>query len=1533
MKSWCRAGLSVYAQDRGQSIGFIRYRTRMSFMVPDTEVHLGHLLRLTKSSTAKFCIPAVFAVPPPHPLDSSRELNVFGFKLFLYLCLDAGVFRICGLVHAAPDIEDLASPAHGDASRQRLGSRESLKLGFPRRKRLSEEGFPSLSFSMFTALLRHLFSSPRDSPSLFYSRCSFPPGSQRESCDKDSQELLTHPGWTNIDAQPEASAPSDEWRRRPSRSSPRVRVPRSFSSFATLASSRVSLLQSTWHLSRRPVDAALSPASLSFTRSSTGPFSSSAAASPSVSSGEPPTLVLSYVRRLARLARFLDRHPALVVVTPLLLELDEERHPAAQQFLAALKPLWSPSAFVAGASPLPAPRPPHAPLPPDLARTLAPVREETPLPLADSPVLRFFRQKDALSGQPVCAAVTPGKEPRLSAASPVSPLGVSVAQLVCSYIRRDAATRSGKTAGRERLRAGDLEDSLEFIWATSRLFSRLQFLAYDCTRKLHAPFCLLLPPDAGRLSEPSVSLPPSLPATRVSVSPVETPGVSSSDEAPHARVGPPPESFSSARAAPSTRNLHLSVDDVRAAHKLEERLVSLLALARGARDRPVPSSPLSSTPVAFDSALREGETARLRLGDQEEESCPTQADLDEALDSLLLPPYRFGDSEETLRLSAALHLVRVKPVKPRGRKPGEAREKGQVQACWWDRRREEEPTSAEGRGQAKANAVPTVTTQRERHRQETEAVACRVTRRGTSEEDEVETRDDVHDEPASREQKVGRHPSGLESRRLHGAKEVNHARSGEAPATALRRGLLLLAHPLICDSWERAVVLVTHVSRRGYVEGVILNKRRAWRPAAWTLESAPSTQSRGSPKSRTACARSGVSALDACHLPEKLMMLGDSADGPNSGAALLPGVSPLPTSFSSFVAHMPRQLRLLQHARNNLEKALTHSSLVTDSTSSCGSSHSELALASSLCSSPNSAPSHSSPSPSLSASPSSPFSSSSLSASPSSPFSSSSPSLRASGALAEQLLSRASVALAFHAVEACKAKEATAKRLARVVEEVATDLLDAVDFQASRSTSFLAAAHAAELRSEAPFLAQLLNWYRQREEGKRDSLSLEIRPEAFSLSAGLASPVEAAEAAESASSFLAVAPGVSGDAKQDGDSHVSPRQDTLLVSFLASLPYGAVSSAQAAAAAQKARRDAALARFLPAKARGTTSDEGVPECNANPGARTAKEPPHAVAAGPAETGERSACSRVEGERGEAAEKEGDSVRPGEETAEANLKGEAEKGAVSRVGEHGMGRKWREREEENGATDISLLLDRYSFGGPVAGLTVLHNSAERGSVDVFPRGVFLGTRPGRGRLDARAASACEAADLSTGRRTAEPREKKGRGGEGRGDYGEEKEEHGDKKKKGDRREKCEEGEQAKGSREEKKRECDEQREKDETAEGSPAFSRVFLGKASWSPGQLEREIEKGAWVVVGCTDSGVMQEIVFGRERSAPGGAPSGHTPPSEEHLWRRVLSALAANPASGPQAGFFEAMSRWPCCLSRETDFDDSEDDEDLDAV
>nr|PIL97683.1 ACR, protein COG1678 [Toxoplasma gondii COUG] len=1441
--------------------------------------------------------------------------------------------------------------------------------------------------------------STLDSPSLFYSRSSFPSGCQRCSapqtsenfvslrrrrvlrclgdsrgscaadtspggaCDKDREDLRALSGCSDIDAQSDASAPSDEWRRRPSRSSPPVRVPRSFSSFAAFARSRVCLLQSTWYLSPRPVDAALSPASLSFARSSTGAFSSSAAASTSVSSSGPPTLVLSSVRRLVRLARFLDRHPALVVVTPHLLQLAEERHPASEQFLAALMPLWSPSAFVAGASPLPAPRPPHAPLPPKLARAPAPVREETPpLPLGDSPVLRFFRQKDARSGEPVCAPVTPGKEARLSAPSPVSPLGVSVAQLVCSYIRRDASTRRGKMGGREQLRAEDLEGSLEFIWATSRLFSRLQFLAYDCTRKLHAPLCLLVPPDAGRLPEASVSRPGSLPAGLVSGAPGETPGVSCSEGgAPHARVGPPPESVSSSGAAPSTRSLDLSVDDVRAAHKLEERLVGLLALARVTRDGPVSSSPLSSTLVAVDSALREAETARLRLRDEEEEPCPTQADLDEALDCLLLPPYRFRDFEETLRLSAALHLVRVKPVKPRGRKPGEARERSQAQARWSDRQREEEPSSAEGTGQAKENAVSTVTTQRERHRQETEAVPCRVSRRCPSEENEVETRDDAHDEPLCREQKVGRHPSVLESRRLHAAKEVKHAGSGEAPATALRRGLLLLAHPLICDSWERAVVLVTHVSRRGYVEGVILNKRRAWRPSAWALDVAPSTQSRGDPKSRPASARSGVSALDACRLPENLMMLGDSAGGPISGAALLPGVSPLPASFSNFVAHMPRQLRLLQHARNNLEKALTLSSSVTGSTASCGSCRSELALTSSPSSSPNSAPSQSPPS-------------AALSASPSPPFASLSPSLRVRGAWAEQLLSRASVALAFHAVEAWKAKEATAERLARVVEEMATDLLDAVDFQVSRSTSSLAAAHAAELRSEAPFLVRLLNWYRQREEGTGESLSLERRPEAYSLSAGLTSPTVAAEPAKAASPFLAVAPEVSGDSRQDGDSRMSPRQDTLLVSFLASLPYGAVSSAQAAAAAQKARRDAALARFLSPKPPGT-SDESAPACRADAEARTreertaeertgeertGEERPHAVSAGPAETGGRSACSRVEDARGEAAaEKEGDSSRLGEEAAEEK-QGEAEKGALSSVGETVMGRKWREPREEDKATDISLLLDRYSFGGPVAGLTVLHNSAERGTVDVCLRGVFLGTRPGRGRPDAGAANAGEATGLFTCRQTAELREKQGRG-ERKGDRGEEKAEHGDKK--GDRGEKCEEG-QATGSCEEKKRECDVQREKDETeksvaaarvssrsgcsfrdceaegpasretAEGSPVFlSRVFLGKASWSPGQLEREIEKGAWVVVGCTDSGVMQEIVFGREPSAPGGAPGGHTPPSEEHLWRRVLSALAANPASGPQAGLFEAMSRWPSCLARETNFDDSEDDEDLDAV
>lgn len=63
-----------------------------------------------------------------------------------------------------------------------------------------------------------------------------------------------------------------------------------------------------------------------------------------------------------------------------------------------------------------------------------------------------------------------------------------------------------------------------------------------------------------------------------------------------------------------------------------------------------------------------------------------------------------------------------------------------------------------------------------------------------------------------------------------------------------------------------------------------------------------------------------------------------------------------------------------------------------------------------------------------------------------------------------------------------------------------------------------------------------------------------------------------------------------------------------------------------------------------------------------------------------------------------------------------------------------------------------------------------------------------------------------------------------------------------------------------------------------AESPPPEARIFLGYAGWGPGQLERELAAGAWLVAPMTREAIFHEDL--------------------EDLWERVIRNLGVDPAT-----------------------------------
>jgi putative AlgH/UPF0301 family transcriptional regulator len=64
--------------------------------------------------------------------------------------------------------------------------------------------------------------------------------------------------------------------------------------------------------------------------------------------------------------------------------------------------------------------------------------------------------------------------------------------------------------------------------------------------------------------------------------------------------------------------------------------------------------------------------------------------------------------------------------------------------------------------------------------------------------------------------------------------------------------------------------------------------------------------------------------------------------------------------------------------------------------------------------------------------------------------------------------------------------------------------------------------------------------------------------------------------------------------------------------------------------------------------------------------------------------------------------------------------------------------------------------------------------------------------------------------------------------------------------------------------------------------------VVLGDSRWSPGQLEAEVESGAWAIVRCSAAGELLDL-FGPKSRPRAGQPSGEV---QGAMWRRLMESL-----------------------------------------
>ncbi|PFH38772.1 hypothetical protein BESB_011140 [Besnoitia besnoiti] len=1364
---------------------------------------------------------------------------------------------------------------------------------------------------------------------------------------------------------------------------------------------RVSRCSSPWRTLLPPFFSSASRA-FSSTPGGPGPPSSSSsdasactahsrASSSSVSSSS-SCLLLASARRLLRLARFVDRHPSLLfLLAPRLRASSAERLPALETLVTSSWPLGG-SAALRGLRVEARPRS-FPPLPASLAKDAPSLAEEeaassSPDSHAESPLFQYLcqglppsrltceddhRELPRLPLRPASSRLESASWAE-SAARPAQPRWLT--EFILAHLRGQAGTKGGgggAAAGAEQLRPETLEGSLEFLWSLSRLLSRVQFSPYFFASELHAPLALLLPPvsslsprlsssaprapraphDDSLASPLASSSPQSLvPASGASAASPLSPGAEAATQgaAPASPTAPDgagaaspdapglspadcetsPALSRAAEGAPVASAL--SEADARARLLLEARLVSLLARSPGAGSYGVSSLSAISAASWSPAGVADAGAALRGAGDASPlERLPSRAELEAATRSLLLPPVQWESEPTRRRFAAALQPLRLAAPEAQPARRGRGRSAcgGGVHAC--------ESRHAGGEEDARST------------RGEREGDASCQPRQG-----EGPLRD-------AAQAQAPRDDAAREQQSAHsGFLEPAGAVAGAASVSSLRRGHLLLVHPLTADSfWERAVVLITNVTRKGYIEGLILNKRRVWRPSSWDSASPSASSPSGtgssvslppsaSPDASRELRRRASSPAaegDACGP----VAPSGEADVPRSAPlSLLPRVCFLSTSYSNFVANAPRQLRLLEALQGQVDQAAARVGGV--------------------------APSDAPVCPPTRAHSESPV-----------PSAVSSPSRVAATRVAacRLLIRRAVAALALHAREAAATKARAAETLSRVMEEIATDMLEAVDApRASASpSSALAASHAADLRREAPYLVHLLQWYRSRElleqraeggagTGGGQAGGAEAQPAlpASSLLPGLPAPHQrrpepratpsepdygsVTSTLSLSSPLISLTPiqsapeaGAETHARAEdtallsGASRRGKDSDTLIVSFLAALPYGSISPAQAAAAAQKTRRDAALARFLPLQ-----TEASAPEYEPMGAAAEAEKPRREgeeAGAALAEArfadegrGEESGVQHLTGEEGDfggarQSRLEAETVveGPGVPTWGAGGTGEAADGAAGsrEAARRADKRDGRREEQDSRGETYGSVLERYSFGGPVPGLTVLHTNGKDGLVEVFPEGVFAGTRrEGRRRVasprlrsggrdldaqqgppesgessrdwrtDASSSAAATAAQLGAGRAAAA-------GGEGA--------------------EKAVESTQSDCflvGREARAVRC-----------------RRFLGKASWRPGQLERELERGMWILVGCADSSVMQDIVFSEAPvicAAENSAVSGETGSDENDLWRCLLSALAARRGDA-EGSLYEAMTRVPLCLAtEETDREDEDENAEEDS-
>ncbi|PHJ22371.1 acr-like protein [Cystoisospora suis] len=586
------------------------------------------------------------------------------------------------------------------------------------------------------------------------------------------------------------------------------------------------------------------------------------------------SIALPSVRLLLRLARFVDRHPSLLFLLSPRLRFSSERHPSLD---AVLSLILNPSPFSLYV-PLPRltsrlqPQAQHS----SGSTSLSSPRPSFALPLQGAPVfptgsavcpntLVRLDAPQSLAASPALAATIPPvalKHPsedlltyreesweaqqkrlkrNLPPAGPLSPL-------FRQYLRSSWAGKEENSGS--KFTVSHVEGSLDFIWASIRLLSRLRHCAFDYCRRLETPLPLL-PPTSKEFT--GVPLGRASSCTRDTHSAPCLPFPQSGDVDPSHLTTP--AGSSSPSFSPSTVFV--------TGQKIDHQAHSLLhaALWHAGEEQPHLRDELSGLLPQFtghQQSITTGEPGRFAPWVSGEDSSGRTgpvpvACLEESVSALLLPRYSWRNENEQRRYASALHVLYLSKYARSGCGGASAGVRERTDRRSRDRKskgKEDEPrTRDDGAGRKDQRVIQNGTGCASSDTLEPATVGVSHVKGAHDSTASSQGLSSVRSAACSSEASSlsqvpsppslprGSHSSSPEVSSFASASFLPPAsRTSSSPSSpiyvsSVKRGQLLVVHPLTFEAtWSRAVVLITHVSRKGYVEGVILNKRRAWLP-------------------------------------------------------------------------------------------------------------------------------------------------------------------------------------------------------------------------------------------------------------------------------------------------------------------------------------------------------------------------------------------------------------------------------------------------------------------------------------------------------------------------------------------------------------------------------------------------------------------------------------------------------------------------------------------------------------------------------